>query len=338
MSYWTRRAENRLLEAEEITEKVIRQNIRNYNRAMQDIRREIDKIFETYSTRTGVNYRDLKKLMSGNETKDFYKNIEKRINAVTNDNVKTRLLMRQDAKAYKTRISRLEAIREEIYIRTKELGSQEAQTASNHLSNVTKETYNRSIYDTAKQRGVDFNFSKISDTKMKELMRVRWSGSNYSENIWNNTTKLANKLNSTITRGFLVGKPQTAMVNEIREIFEVGKYEATRLIRTETNYFANQGELLSYEEMGVEKYQFLATLDHRTSDICGQIDGKRYKLDKAEVGVNYPPMHPNCRSTTAVPISDVKGLKRRAVDKDGKPIKVPINMTYKGWKKKHGIT
>jgi SPP1 gp7 family putative phage head morphogenesis protein len=44
-----------------------------------------------------------------------------------------------------------------------------------------------------------------------------------------------------------------------------------------------------------------AFLDNRTSDICRKIDeemkkGKKYRIDEAVVGENYPPLHPNCRT------------------------------------------
>lgn len=61
---------------------------------------------------------------------------------------------------------------------------------------------------------------------------------------------------------------------------------------------------MSYEATGLDGYIFLATLDLGTSDICQFLDGKRFKLKDAQVGKNYPPMHPNCRSTT---IPDVDG-------------------------------
>ena len=338
MSYWQKRAEQRLLGAEKMTEAVIRNNVKVYNQALNDVQRQIDGIYEVFGTRTGINYAELKGLMSQKETESFYLEMENRINMIVDDKFKSRLLARQDMRAYKTRISRLEALKEEIYIRTKEVGARESLNATNHLTRTTNETFNRTMFDTQQQIGQGFNFNGISDTRMNELLRTRWSGLNYSDRIWKNTTALSNKLNSTITRGFLAGKPQQVMIKEIRGVFDVSKYNATRLIRTETNYFANQGELLSYEESGIEKYEYLATLDSRTSDICQELDGKKFKVSEANVGVNYPPMHANCRSTTVTPIKDTQGLKRRARDREGESIKVPMNMSYKEWKEKYGDT
>lgn len=85
----------------------------------------------------------------------------------------------------------------------------------------------------------------------------------------------------------------------LRERFNVSTNAAARLIRTETNYYENQAELDAYKEMGVEEYQFIATIDTKTSEVCQHLDHKVFKIKDAKPGVNMPPMHPNCRSTIA---------------------------------------
>ena len=64
------------------------------------------------------------------------------------------------------------------------------------------------------------------------------------------------------------------------------------------NYAFNQTTKLSYEEAEIEEYEFLAEIDNRTSEICKKLNGEKFKVKDARAGVNYPPMHPHCRSTT----------------------------------------
>ena len=55
----------------------------------------------------------------------------------------------------------------------------------------------------------------------------------------------------------------------------------------------------AYEKSGVvSKYQFIATLDERTSEICEDMNLRIFNTKDSQVGVNTPPMHSNCRSTT----------------------------------------
>lgn len=85
-----------------------------------------------------------------------------------------------------------------------------------------------------------------------------------------------------------------------------------------------------YKECGITSYCFLATLDRRTSPQCRELDGKVFLIAEAETGKNYPPIHPNCRSTT-VPKPGTEATRRIARGADGKSYTVPGNMTYQQW-------
>ena len=89
-------------------------------------------------------------------------------------------------------------------------------------------------------------------------------------------------------------------IQAIAERFEVGQNKARRLVRTESAFFHNQMELLSYEDAEITKYKFVAVLDKRTSHICQEHDNKVYDTDKAVLGVNYP------TSTSMVQVYDYR--------------------------------
>ncbi|KYG90771.1 hypothetical protein A0U40_18005 [[Bacillus] sp. KCTC 13219] len=71
-------------------------------------------------------------------------------------------------------------------------------------------------------------------------------------------------------------------------------------------------------------------MDLRTSDICASLDGKKFDLKKAQAGVNYPPMHPNCRSTT-IPVVEYDAEEVRLAKINGTYYEVPATMTYEEW-------
>ena len=68
------------------------------------------------------------------------------------------------------------------------------------------------------------------------------------------------------------------MSSKLAETMNVGLYNAITLIRTETAHFANESEMLAYEELGVEKYRFIATLDNITCKHCAELDNKVFNL------------------------------------------------------------
>ena len=64
---------------------------------------------------------------------------------------------------------------------------------------------------------------------------------------------------------------------------------------------------------------------------------RRFPVKDARPGVNFPPMHPNCRCTTIPDMSEqvIAKIKRAARDPaTGKSITVPGNMSYAEWHKK----
>ena len=82
---------------------------------------------------------------------------------------------------------------------------------------------------------------------------------------------------------------------------------------------------------------FVATLDSRTSEICQSMDGKVFDYKDREEGVNYPPLHPNCRSKTRAYLGEEaeKTLKRRARDPKTGKTEIINNVSYKDWIKKY---
>jgi SPP1 gp7 family putative phage head morphogenesis protein len=329
-------AEARMILVEKASEGAIRNTIRDYSTTRRDIYSDIEKLYAQYSTKSGISVSQLKELMSRDETDKFYKSIENRIMNIGDSRFQNRLLARQEMMGYKARISRLEALDQELYIKLKELGAKENIRLERHLKSTTTDTFDRTMFDLQKQAGLAYSFSGISDTRMNALLRARWSDANFSQRIWTNTTVLQQKLKSTLTKGFAGGYDIQRMKRDLLLDFDVGHINATRLIRTESNRIANQAELEAYKQSEVEYYIYSATLDGRTSDICSQLDGDRKKIEDAQEGVNYPPMHPNCRSTTINDKLDRSKLERSARDKDGNVIKVPATMSYAEWREKYG--
>lgn len=161
-----------------------------------------------------------------------------------------------------------------------------------------------------------YTVKHIDEKAIQKTARTLWNnkGKHWSEKVWckgeplnaiDRRKRSLQKLQTTLERGLLNcvgrGAPKDDLVKEIQDRFQVDWHESDRLVRTELTHLQNQSTLDGYQESGVEKYRYLAHEDYRTSEICHKLNGTIHKVEKAEVGVNYPPMHPNCRSTT-VPV------------------------------------
>ena len=154
------------------------------------------------------------------------------------------------------------------------------------------------VFDVTK--GADYRaaFDLIPESRVKAILSTNWSGQMFSQRVWDNTNALADGLKHDMLVGIMAGKSEQHMADDIMSRCGVGAFEARRLVRTETTCVANMAELYGYKELDIDEYEFSACLDSRTSDLCRELDGKVFKRNSAQAGVNLPPMHPFCRSTT----------------------------------------
>lgn len=240
-----------------------------------------------------------------------------------------------DTLAYEYRIKRLNVLLAKTEAKMKELYGVNLIGTTSFLKNIIPEAYYHTIFDISQGAGVLPTFAAVNSRLIDKIINEDWSGENYSKRIWNNTNKLAKDLRQTLTAAAMTGESIQKTSRKLSEAFATANYNSRRLIRTETTYATNQSELLAYDELDIERYEFVATIDTRTSPICQEQDGKIYEVKEAKAGVNLPAMHPNCRSTTIPYFEDGMPTVRAARDKDGKRIKVPASMKYDEWYKKY---
>ena len=157
--------------------------------------------------------------------------------------------------------------------------------------------YEDSDYYFQYQEGQTETFAKLDPERLHNLLEQNWAGDgNFSTKIWKNKDLLADALDDTLIKGLAKGQSYDQMAKALSERMGSSEKQAYRLIVTESARMDNQALLDQYKEMGVNKFQFLATLDNRTSEICRSMDGLVFNIEDAEIGLNVPPLHPYCRS------------------------------------------
>ena len=260
------------------------------------------------------------------------------LEARPNDPNIQRLLADLDSPAYTYRMKRLERLSDDLDLMRSSIYLSEKQGSDEFYGDLMKDSYYKATFDLQQQTGLAYSFSDLPETEIKRLQAFKWTGEGYSDRIWSNTGALASSVKDELLVSLMTGRSTRATAQAIAERFEVSKGKARRLVRTESAFFHNQMELLSYEDAEIEKYKFVAVLDKRTSHICQQHDNKVYNTDEATPGVNYPPLHPWCRSTTIAydEDADYSKLERRARNPEtGKVEYVPADMSYKEWYDKY---
>lgn len=232
----------------------------------------------------------------------------------------------------KSNTSRLDRFNRSIEKELKELTRGTEELMEDILATTYDDTYYKTIHDVQKGIGLGTSFRIIPQTQIRQAIKFPWSGANYSSRLWTNQGRLTKNLNNTMRQGILKGNSVQEMTRELDKKMGSGYKNAERLIRTEMTYSSNDATFEGYKASGfIEEYEYMSVEDNRTSTICTELDGQHFTLEEKAVGVNYPPTHPNCRSTTSIyfPENDTVSLVK---DDDGIYYEVPKNTSYQNWK------
>lgn len=277
-----------------------REYIKILNESKKEIENHIAKLYAKYQqevTKLGIDKIQANKLLRGTEYKEWRYNIGKYVEEIeklkkSNPIEFRKMSVELETLAYKSRISRLDNLKAGIDYELIQSGEKIKGKVTDTLADVYEDTYTSFVEDLNFKKGV------ISSSTIKMALEQEWSGANYSSRIWSNIDNLAKAIKNEVIVGLNKGINYRTMSQNIAKKFDTSYKNAERLVRTETAHIQNQATLMGYKDSGVVKYEFLAVLDSRTSHTCASLNGEVFKTENAMEGENYPPMHPNCRSTT----------------------------------------
>lgn len=288
--YWQKREAYKLKKGLKDLKKIEKELVKAYKNAMNDIGKEISNFFYKYAKDNNLSYKDAQKLLNGKEYKEFkydLKTYMKLIEEYADDE----LLLELNTLSMKSRISRLE----ELFYQCGKYINEIYETSNNRLqiacSSTIKDNYYQTVYDIHKAIGVGASFSHIDNDMIKEILAFPWSGRHYSQRLWTNRTKLKNAMVEELTQMLIQGKGVKETSKALSKRLDADLKNCIRLIQTEHAYFMEIASQKAYGECDVTKYQILATLDKRTSEICQKLDGEVFNVKDAVIGVNMPPFH-----------------------------------------------
>lgn len=346
--YWAKRMES-LNEAElKKGEDYIKVQNVEYDKALARIKKETDAWYGRLAKNNNVTMAEARKLLTANELQEFKWSVDDYIKAGRENAIDQRWMKQLENASAKAHITRLEELQTKIQQEVELLTARRIKGTTEVLGDVYKSGYYKGIYEVQRGKGEGIPFARLDGKQLDKVLSKPWTpdGRNFSARIWQDRDKLLAELQTILTQDLIRGENADKVIGEFADRMGVSKRVAERLILTESAYFAGQSRIDGYKEQGIEHYKFVATLDDRTSKQCRVMDGEVIPLSEAKAGVNYPPLHAYCRSTT-IPVFDddmnenkdkdeppaVGG--RAARDKDGKTYNVPGNITYKEWAEEH---
>lgn len=341
--YWKKRQEEKLssiLDDAQVASEYVSDI---YSKASLYTQSKINGIFEKYRDGHGLSNADAKEMLDSLLSDRDYNQIKR----ILENNPKTKqrkeLLKKLDTPPYQYRIKRLENMQSQLDKLMNEVYKVEKDVSTDCYINSAFNAYYRNVYNLQKGMKVAYQFDMLDPELIDSMLKSRWSGKNYSNRIWDNTNALAESLKDEMLMGVLTNKTEKEMADTIMNKFAVGAYQTRRLIQTESAAMTAFADQQAFKDAGIEKEMFIAVHDSRTSQICQQHDRSIVEIAKAKVGVNVPPLHPNCRSHMIPYIEGVTDAmkKRQRNPVTNKDEVVDVSENYDQWLKRqqeeHGV-
>lgn len=304
-----------------------------YERAANDINKEIYRWLERIASNNEMSLSEAKKLLNAKELEEFKWTVEEYIKKGSGVLSEKTIKQLENASAA-VHISRLNSINLQMRYHVEKLYAQQGIDVKDRMQSIFENHYYNVIYEVSSIVSPERMFSKLAEKQIEAILNRPWAtdGKSFSKRIWENQEKLINELQLTLQQSFIRGEAPDKAINRISKLFDVKKSNAVNLVTTESAYFASEGDGMAYKELGLEKYEILATLDMKTSVICQSLDGKVFNMKEYSAGITAPPFHCRCRTTT-IPV--VEGFEdsevRVARDKKDKTYYIPGKIKYKEW-------
>ena len=306
-----------------------------FDSAQREIQRQIESWYGRYAKNNGISMQEARRQLSTKELKEFRWDVSEYIK-YGQDNALNGVWMKElENASARVHINRLEALKIRTQHAAEVAFGNELDVLDGMARKVFTEDYYHSIFEVHKGFNLGWEIGQIDERKLDRLITKPWAadGKNFSDRIWQQRSQLVSELHTQLTRSCILGRPPDDAINAISKKFNTTKNQAGRLVMTEQAYFHSVAQKEAFGELDVEEFEFVATLDSHTSDICQDMDGQHFPMKDYEPGVTAPPLHVWCRSVTVPYFEDNYTGERAARDADGKTYYVPDSMTYPEWKK-----
>ena len=334
--YWAERFEQ-LTEAElRKADDLSAEMVKEYRQTAQDLNDDIQRWYARFAAENKMSLAEARRVLTGRELAEFRWTVDEYIKYAKKADLSEAYIQKLKNASARVHIDRLEAIRMQMAQHIEKLAAKGNARLTDVLRDIYPDAQMRTAYEVQKKKGFE-PFARIPEADVDRILKKPWvsDGLNFSDRIWRDKERLLNTLQGELTRGLIRGEPYGKIAQRIAGRMGVARSAAARLVETEAAFFSSRGQLDAFRDLGVEQYEFVATLDSRTSETCREMDGKVLPLSEFKPGITAPPLHCHCRSTTCPYFDDefTEGETRPARDPEtGKTVQVDSKLTYENWK------
>ena len=309
---------------------------KQYKAAQNELEAQIARWYQRFADSNGISLAQAKQWLKGRDLAEFKWDVKEYIKYGKENAINGAWMQELENASSKFHISRLEALQIQTQNSLETMFAQQLGTMKKALSDVYTSGYYHTAYAVQQGFGLGWDIAGLDQVQIEKVLSKPWAvdGYNFSTRIWNSKTKLIGEVHNELSKNLLTGADPQKAIDSLAKKMETSKSNAGRLVMTEQAYFSSAAQKDCFNDLDVEEYEIVATLDSHTSDICRSLDGKVFKMSDYKPGVTAPPFHVYCRSTTAPHFKDnFDAGERAARGADGKTYYVPDDVTYSEWKK-----
>ena len=309
---------------------------KQYKAAQNELEAQIARWYQRFADSNGISLAQAKQWLKGQDLAEFKWDVKEYIKYGKENAINGAWMQELENASSKFHISRLEALQIQTQNSLETMFAQQMGTMKKALSDVYASGYYHTAYTVQQGFGLGWDIAGLDQAQIEKVLSKPWAvdGYNFSTRIWNSKTKLIGEVHNELSKNLLTGADPQKAIDSLAKKMGTSKSNAGRLVMTEQAYFSSAAQKDCFNDLDVEEYEIVATLDSHTSDICRSLDGKVFKMSDYKPGVTAPPFHVYCRSTTAPHFKDnFDAGERAARGADGKTYYVPDDATYSEWKK-----
>lgn len=310
---------------------------KQHKEAQKQIEGQIARWYQRFADNNGITLAQARQYLKGAALKEFQWDVQDYIKYGQDNALMGGWMKELENASAKYHISKLEALKFQTQQSLEVMFSKQMGTVTGAMSDIFESGYYHTAYELQKGFNIGWDIAGLDQSQIEKVLSKPWAvdGKNFSERIWTNKEKLISELHGELTQNIMLGADPQKAIDSLAKKMNTSKQNAGRLIMTEEAYFSSAAQRDCFNELDVEQYEIVATLDSHTSDICRSLDGKHFPMKDFQAGVTAPPFHVYCRSTT-VPYfdEDFGDIGERAArdEETGKTYYIPDDMNYENWK------
>lgn len=310
---------------------------KQYKEAQKQIEGQIARWYQRFADNNGITLAQARQYLKGAALKEFQWDVQDYIKYGQDNALMGGWMKELENASAKYHISKLEALKIQTQQSLEVMFSKQMGTVTGAMGDIFESGYYHTAYELQKGFNIGWDIAGLDQSQIEKVLSKPWAvdGKNFSERIWTNKEKLISELHGELTQNIMLGADPQKAIDSLAKKMNTSKQNAGRLIMTEEAYFSSAAQRDCFNDLDVEQYEIVATLDSHTSDICRSLDGKHFPMKDFQAGVTAPPFHVYCRSTT-VPYfdEDFGDIGERAArdEETGKTYYIPDDMNYEDWK------